>query len=612
MRQFIFIFFFITAISVYAQSRQAEYLEAKRQFSLENYGASKSAFQSLSDDEFFGAYSSFYFALSAYELGEVKQATDMWKQIQIKEPNWEQNSEVDYWLSKAFLSQKKYYEAFKYAEKLPEPIGASLIDFHFKELSASALDSAYALNPNNKKIASYLAKAISKQPYEQRDHLLLIELSEKFGFPLKGNSLDLPLIKKDTYAVGVVLPFMFESLDQPQTVLRNAIILDLYQGMELAQRDLKRKNISLELFPFDTQKSAAKTKVILKNESLKLADVIIGPLYPEPNELVSDFSAANEITMINPLSSNSSLIGSNPYSYLFKPSYETQGRIAGEYATSQFTKNRKAFIFFESERDSLVAAAYKNSIERDSFFVVRFERLTREGALEVQRDFTEQVEFRLDTLYGKNEIDSIAQLPGRYVRNRVLRDEKTGRVLKNNKGEDKLEYYELKFKVERDSIGHIFAATTSNLLANNLISLVEVRSDTIGLIGYDSWLNFNLLSYDQMERIEASMISTSFFDKSQFDYKRIERKFVNEVGDKPNEYHLTGYELIMQLGILMKENGKYFQRGLINGDFSKGIIMEGIKYGGFNDNQIVPIIQLENLQLVNKNSQTDSVLEDED
>lgn len=612
MRQLILIFFLTTSVVVFGQSRQTEYLEAKRQFNLGNYSAAKSAFSSLSEDKFFGTYSSFYYALSAFKQEEVKEATDMWKQVLFKYPDWNQVDEVNYWLANAYLTQAKYYEGFQYAEKLPDEVRISLVDSFFSDLSTSALDSAYALNPKNETIASYLSKSISQEPYGQRDHLMLIELSEKFGFPIKGNDLDLPIIKKDTYAIGVVLPFMFESVERPQTVLRNTIIFDLYQGMELAQRDLKRENISIELFPFDTQKSETKTREILKNESLKSADVIIGPLYPGPGEVVNSFSFENEVTMINPVSSSSSLIGKNPYSYLFKPSYETQGRVTGKYAASKFSKNKKAFIFFETDRDSLIATAYKESIQRDSFMVVRFERLTKEDALQVQRDFTEQFEQRLDTIYSRSEIDSIGLLPGRYVRTRPMRSERDGRILKNRNGEDRLEYYEMKFLIEQDSIGHIFAATSSNLLVNNLISLVEVRSDTIGLIGYDSWMNFNLLSYNQLERIGASMISTSYVDKSRFDFQRVKRKFIQEIGDAPNEYHMIGYELVMQLGRLMKENGKYFQRGLIEGDFTRGILMEGIKYGGFNDNQIVPIIQLENLQISNKNNQTGVDTEDED
>jgi hypothetical protein len=612
VRQIIFIFLFTTTILGFTQSRQVEYLEAKRQFTLGNYAAAKLAFQSLSDDQYFGSYSSFYYALSSFHKGEVQEATDMWKQILVKYPNWDKKEEVNYWLSFAYFSQKKYYEGFSFAQKLSEEVREALVDSFFNDLSTEALDSAYAINPKNKSIATYLAKSISKQPYEQRDHLMLIELSEKFDIPIKGNDLELPLIKKDTYSIGVVLPFMYEALDRPQSVLRNAIIFDLYQGMQLAQEELKRENISIELFPFDTQKSGSKTKQIVRNESLKSADVIIGPLYPEPSEVINQFSKDNRITMVNPVSSNGSLIGNNQFSYLFKPSYETQGRVAAQFAATSFPDNRKAFVFYETDRDSLIASAYVEALKRDSFLVIRFERLTKEDALQVQRDFTEQYEYRLDTIFNRHQIDSIGLLPGRYVRNRVMRDGRTGRILKNSQGENKLEYYEMKFLIARDSIGHIFAATTSNLLVNNLISLIEVRSDSIGLIGYDSWLSFNLLSFNQLERIGASMISTSYFDKSRFEYERMKRKFIQQTGNTPNEYHLTGFELIMQMGRLMAENGKYFQRGLIDGDITSGILMEGMKYGGFNDNQIVPIVKLEKLQLKNVNNQIEVEKEDED
>ena len=53
-------------------------------------------------------------------------------------------------------------------------------------------------------------------------------------------------------------------------------------------------------------------------------------------------------------------------------------------------------------------------------------------------------------------MDSIALLPGRLVRTRSLRNEDTGRIIKDGDGEDVIETYEVKFAVAPDSIGHIF------------------------------------------------------------------------------------------------------------------------------------------------------------
>ena len=303
--------------------------------------------------------------------------------------------------------------------------------------------------------------------------------------------------------------------------------------------------------------------------------------------------------MINPLSSNGAIIGDNPFSYLFKPSYETQGRVAASYAKRKFTENKKAFIFYETDRDSLVARTYLEEIQRDSFFVIRFERMTNESAQQVQKDFTEKYEIRLDDQYSRQEMDSIGSIPGRIVKNRPLRSEDSGTLIKDAEGNPITEYYEERFNVVEDSIGHIFVASSSNLLVNNFISLAEVRNDTIGLIGYDSWLGFSTISYNQLERLEIAFISPTLFRKESAAFARLEQACINDLGREPGQYHLIGYELIYQLGHLLDTHGKYFQKGLHDSENTiDGQIMYGLQFGQYHDNQVAPITKLKDLRLV--------------
>jgi len=591
--------FLITSLPfvVQAQSTQAEYLEAKRQFALGNYESAQRSFSSLTKDNVFGPYASFYYALSAFKKGNEQQAYDMWKQTQINYPDWGQQKEVSYWLGQVAFSLEKYWEAFNHIESLPEDLKYSLIEQNLSNLPISKLKKAYALNPSNGHIGKYLSIAILAQPYSQRDNDLLVELSEKFEFESITISEELPEIKKDKYAIAAVLPFMFDSYRNPESVIRNSIIFNLYQGMEMARERLSEDGVNLEIFPYDTKKKGSEAQRIISDSSLAEADVIVGPLYGGPNRVISNYSKDKKITMINPVSSNGDIIGNNPFSFLFKPSYETQGRIAARYAKHNFQKNKLAFIFYETDRDSLVANAYKQQIEKDSFFVVRFERMTNESAQQVQKDFTEQFEVRLDTDFSREEMDSINLIPGRYVKTRPLRDKDDGLIIRDEEGEPVLEYYENRFNVEEDSIGHMFVASESNLLANNFISLSEVRSDTIGIIGYQEWLQFPTISYDQLERLNIAFISPDYFKSGSPQYEKLSKTFIEKIGREPDKYHFIGYELIYQLGLLLKEHGKYFQKGLRNGDFIPGELMKGLEYGSFNDNQVVPMTVLENLRL---------------
>lgn len=589
----------------FSQSNQAEYLEARRQFSLGNYVAAKLAFQGLSQDRTFGRYASFYYGLSAYKNGEIKLAYDMWRQVQVNFPEWDQQQEVSFWLVNAAFELQRYSAGFRHLEDLPDDLKNLVIRQTIDKLEFDKLKNAFLSNMESKEFATFLARETMKLPYSERDQDLIRQIKKKFAIDFRSEEVNLPKITKTKYAVAAVLPFMFDSVENPQAVLRNSIIWDLYQGMEIARKDLEGLDIEIELFPFDTKKRGEVAARLIQSGQLENADVIVGPLYPGPNEVVSGYATDQKITMINPLSSNSDIIGNNPFSYLFKPSYETQGKVAAEYARKNFTDNKKTFIFYETDRDSLVAKTYLNEIEKDSFFVIRFERMTNESAQQVQKDFTEKYEIRLDTMYSFKEMDSIGFIPGRIVKDRPLRTEGTGTLIRDRAGNPMTEYYEERFKVVEDSIGHIFVASSSNLLANNFISLAEVRNDTIGIVGYDSWLGFSTVSYNQLERLEIAFISPTLFKKETASFQTLEETFIENIGREPGQYHLIGYELLYQLGKLLRDHGKYFQKGLHGDKKIEGKIMYGLQYGQYHDNQIVPMTKLENLKLVNQEIRLD-------
>ena len=62
-------------------------------------------------------------------------------------------------------------------------------------------------------------------------------------------------------------------------------------------------------------------KKLIEEGSLDDIDLIVGPLYSKPIELIAILSE-NKTIMMNPLSNNK-IISDNNYSFLYKPSIET-------------------------------------------------------------------------------------------------------------------------------------------------------------------------------------------------------------------------------------------------------------------------------------------------
>ena len=203
-------------------------------------------------------------------------------------------------------------------------------------------------------------------------------------------------------------------------------------------------------------------------------------------------------------------------------------------------------------------------------------------------------------------------IPGRFVKDRRIRNDELKRMEKDTSfvlpismdedEEFKIVYYEEPFYMTQDSIGHILAATRSNLYANNMISTVESRRDSTKLYGYGDWLEFTMLSFSQLDRLGVALNDPEYIDFSGFNYQNLKERIITRFKTNPSINHYRGYEAIWFAGRMMHRYGKYFQVGLREGNLIEGKVFEGYKYGVTNDNQVVPVVRFKNskLEVVNR------------
>jgi len=614
------------------QSDQNEYLEAKRLFAEGQYGSSKAAFASLKSSKSFGQYSKFYFALSSYKQGDSKTATDMWKQLLLQFPNWSQKRELYYWLSMAHFEGENFVKAIDYVENYSKEVSSKDLEKEFIYSYLSELDTESLKALFKKKQNIFLAKILVKKlidlPHGERDLKFINNLIKLVGD--EGLNFEaLPKNIQEAYNVAVMLPFMYDSLHNPGTVLNNSLVTDLYQGMLLGAELADSLGIRLNLFPFDTKRNADVTKKLLNKNDINQFDLIVGPLYPEPNDVVNNFSQANNINKINPISGNSKVLGDNPFAFLFMPSYETMAISLANQAKKSLV-NKTGMIFYEqNERDSIFANVFRAELEKDTAFqIVVFEGLNKENA----RSWLDTLIAQYDVYWTRSEADSLRSA-GNLLRDRRLNNHelrilyalKAKKALPRNKEMSPKEvarflnlvsydkegkpifYYDKAFYMEKDSIGFVLGSTRKNHLANNLISVIETRGDSTQLYGLGEWIDFTMVSYEQLERIAVQLAYSQYLDVTKPDFTYVKKAIYDRYSGYPTIFHFVGYELIVQLGMLMREHGEYFQIGLRSGQLIDGRILEAMKYGASNDNQIVPIVQFKNskLDIVNKEEYDD-------
>ncbi|ADR23611.1 hypothetical protein MATR_25330 [Marivirga tractuosa] len=576
------VFFILSAVQLKAQSNyQSDYLSGKNYFRAGEYQRAQNHFKKLLDineNNPFYLYATYFYGLSAYESGDVALGMEALRGILATHPEWDNIEEVKVWYGKMLLEEGDLFKGIELLNDVKSDDVKAIANDLKKGLlsrydSIPELQKAIELNPYDKILAQHLANRISRQPLVERKVELMEFLIDSFdlnksGFDYIDESVSQ---KKDVYRVGVMLPFMAEGLSTSKGNKGNQFILDIYQGISQAVLELNKEEKRIELYAYDTQQDSAATAELLASGDLLQMDMIIGPLYPDPAKLVREYSGANRINMVNPLSTNSVTIGTNPYSFLMKSTPETRAKIAAQYAVKHY-ENKNATIFYgDKEQDSVFAYSYKSLLEADSFNI-SWMAASRSpmASTEILRSLTEV--FETDTLPDSDKV---------YISNTVK--VKVGE-------EDSL-------ILSRDTLGHIMVASSDNLLVSNVLSALDTRRDSIPVIAFDDLLEMNQISFDQLQRMKVVMIGQNYFDFSSpkvAEFKENYRKTYNKL---PSQYSYDGYETMRYFGEQLIEYGNYFQYGIYKEGFQPGYLYFGFDYTNANDNQVVPITTMESLEL---------------
>lgn len=561
------IFFVIVLLlinfSVYSQDYQQEYLQGKQFFNEGQYSLAMESFKPLvkvEQENPLSKYAMFYYALAAYEEGYQALAKDMLLQVQELYPGWEQLHEVQLWLARIYFEDKRFnqgiYVLKNITDKRLQDKKERMIKFHLKEVDDIFLISElFDAHPNNKLIAHRFAELLAQQPLEEQDRELLTTIINEFNFDPE--EFDAGIITKtefkDTYKVAVMLPFVYESLSPDLRRKKNQFVLDIYNGIRMAADSLQQKGINIDVVAYDTKRDVNTTRDILQKDELKTMDLIIGPLFPDPLKEVQQFSFENKINMLNPLSNNPGVIGKNPFSFLFKPTYTTMGKAMAEFAASEVKNPYGIILYGESESDLILANAYKETFERDSFQIVLMEKIYSGGERRV-----------LDILTS------------------------TGRKLKESGDEKK----EGEMTIPLDSIGSIFVASDEGLIITRVLSAIETRRDSILVFGSEKWLDIKAIDYDALERLGVAMTAPTFFDYNKEWFRKFRRRYVKIHKIVPSEFAVLGYDIMMFAGTVLNEHGKYFQLALKDEPTLEGFLLTGYNYTIGNDNQVVPIVKV--------------------
>jgi hypothetical protein len=565
--------FIFSPTSTFAQvDYQSYYQKGKTELANKNYPAARQSLimamqESPSNGFFFPA--SYLYSMASYKGGDLATAYTKISALLAKAKNAslpsDQYQEMLYLGGVIGFEKDQSLQAMSWLEeikgsKLRAAI-QSLKETFLPKKSVVELKLLYQKFSKDRTLSETLADKLAQQnEISEEDKKLIKDVEFAYGYTSpyqkKQNTVPNKVVKKTEYNVAVMLPF---KLQNESSVREVQSFLDLYEGMKVAQEDLKNEGIIINLLPFDTENDAANVQRLVGLSAMKNVDMFFGPLYPTTLPIVADFAQKNNISMVNPLSYTPDLIEGKQNTYLFEPSYYTQAKAVADYSFDSLNSNKAYIIYGDSRKDSTLAHSYKKIVEERGGKVMVFEKVR----------------------VGGNTFNRISSLLRPIA----------SRPPKLKEGE--------KFKKPEGETAHIFVASSELAVAGSVISVLKTSMIDIPLFIDKDWLKLDQIDMNDFMDRSVFFIYTDYI--SPLKDKEFVKKYINRTNILPSEYAYVGYESLYFFGKTMHKYGVNFQSQLQKERFREGKVMIGQNFYGANDNQLVPLLRFVNnrLKIVN-------------
>ncbi len=387
------LFFLLCSNALFAQLSDQQYFntyqEAKKLFDNKEYDEAYTKLTPLTNRNYqntVAPYAYLYAALSAENKGNKYQAKILYRSLIQHYSDWNKINDARILYAKSNLADGYFEEGLKALHEITEneynDLKLGLIDEYIKNVkTVTALKNLYTKYPNYKPIAKALVDKIQSNRYNTKADLELSDvLTNRFNLIEQPSSPASPRKKENKKEnlsqlnFGILLPFDSEKQEIPST--SNRYIYEIYAGMQLAAEKLSSDGINISVHAYDIKNDAQTFKKAEKKEGFDKLDVIVGPLYATPNNLVQPYVNDKNFIQVHPISNNITLLGNSKNSFLMQPSHAQQAKKSFDYIVSNGIHKSVSIYFGDARKDSLFAGIYATEAKKRGFAVTEIKRFS--------------------------------------------------------------------------------------------------------------------------------------------------------------------------------------------------------------------------------------------
>jgi ABC-type branched-subunit amino acid transport system substrate-binding protein len=488
-------------------------------------------------------YAHYYYALAAQKLKKYSESSQMLKQLITRFPKWNRIEDAYFLIGINYFEEKKPAQALSYLQRVTDPtiipgvLGAkqsylaSLKDLN----SVKALQKEY---PDDYLVATRLIELIAKAPANKADSELAARLVKRFGVeetagvsltPSAGVSKEKE--RNGVYQVAALLPFRLNEFDASKRVRSNQFAYDYYLGMSLAKRQLKNEGIEVNLAAYDVSNDENQMSKLVKDSDFEKTDLLVGPLYPKTFEVAARHVAKAKVVMLNPLSTDGSILRDNDNVYLAHPSIQYQMKETARFAKS--TAGVIAAVYYgTTSKDSSMAVTYSEEIKKIGGKVLEMKRVN-------------------------GEVDDFNRQMGEFTNVKP---------------------------------SHITLFSTNTKSGPSLLSVLNSKKlNTVPVFASASSFDFIKSRPQGSDRLY--LVDTDFIDINKVNVRLFQQQYWESQNTLPSVYSYQGYDHLLFFGRMLNKYKGKIKDGLDVRQYDEEYLLAGFNFTRSRENEISPILR---------------------
>lgn len=349
--------------------------------------------------------------------------------------------------------------------------------------------------------------------------------------------------KDKTWNVGLYLPLTAVVADSLKTSAKTPGFLAFYQGVLMATNQLSKAGVKIKLYVYDTEKLVSTIETLVRKPEFLSLDLLIGPVFPEMQRVVSELSAKNKIPLVSPLSPDDKYTKTNPCFFQVNPVRRLRMETTAEYLLKGFPKEK--IIFLESENGSPETRLIHEHLDKIA---------SQKGIVK--------------TLHTKYDLWAHG-----------------------------MEGLEAMLQIDKQNILVMAEMNEVNVsIAMNRLALLSKKYPVI-LIGAQEFTRMQSIETENLHNVNLRTLTTSFVDFNLPSVISFTENFKTEFGTEPSSFAFQGYDIATYFLQSLQNTGN-LSRG-IQGNFNIGLLQTNYhfsrvsEFGGYT-NDCFKIIEYAN------------------